>query len=140
MKLLTFRLILLMFLLPCLCFGQKFIFKDSIMNKEKKEFKKILMVGFGSVETRQFLESLSSKLTSEFKSFKIESEFDYLGKDPKGDTEEIKNLLSKGFNAIIIFSPEDSANLFLYYFNKPTSEDFNINPKARYITIHKNYI
>ncbi len=94
---------------PFICISQKFTFVETKTNQTIKNYKKVLLAGIGSVETRLFLETLSEKLIKEFESRKVESNFFYLGDDPKEANEQVKTLLNNQYDAIIIFAPLDSA-------------------------------
>lgn len=115
MKALSVYFFLLVFLLPATSIGQKFIFKEIRTDTVRKYLNKILIVGIGSVETRHFSETLSSMLIKKFKLMNIESEFHYLGKDPKKANEEVKTLLTMNFDAVMVFAPSDSSFFSLQY-------------------------
>ncbi len=76
-----------------------------ITNTNPKIFKKIFIVGAGTIASRVFLENLSSKLIENLKKKGIDAEYSYLGKTEKDIILDFKNLQTKGFDAIFFFNP-----------------------------------
>ena len=101
-------LILQVLFSPFRSVGQDYIFKETKNDTVQKDFKKVLIVGIGLIETRMFLDNLTTTVIKAFMSSKIEAEYHYLGKSVSEANIEIKQLLNQNFNAVIVFSPIDS--------------------------------
>ena len=101
-------LILLVLLLPFRSVGQDYIFKVTKNDTVQKDFKRVLIVGIGLIETRMFLDNLSTKVIKALMADKIEAEYYHLGKSVSEANIGIKQLLNQYFNAVLVFSPIDS--------------------------------
>ena len=115
MKHFILYLFFILLIIPQLSNAQKFTFKEIKHNTVKKDFKKVLILGFGAIETRLFLENLSAKIIDRLKTENIEAEYQYLGKKTERTDEEIKNRLHNQFDAFIVFSPLDTSLFSLKY-------------------------
>ncbi len=95
--------------------AQKFTFKETKTISVKKDFKKVLILSFGSIETRLFLENLSAKIIDRLKIENIEAEYQYLGNKTEQTDGEIKNRMHNLFDAFMVFSPLDTSLFSLKY-------------------------
>ncbi len=89
----------------------KITFVEYKKNEEKKELKKIMIIGAGSTDTRFFLDMLINKLTEDFKKKKIKTEYNYIGKINKDSSINIKSILNEGYDAFIFFNPKDTSKI-----------------------------
>jgi hypothetical protein len=89
--------------------GQDIKLLDYTTNTNPKNFKRIFIVGAGSIASRVFLENLSNKLIEDLGMKGIKAEYYYLGKKERGSAFDIKNLPIKGFDALIVFNPTDTS-------------------------------
>ena len=104
--------------------SQKYTFTEIKTDSIKRDFKKILIVSFGSVEARSFCENLSEQLIKTLMADSIEVEFKYLGKDAAAGNKEFKILAIQKYDAIISLVPKDSAS---YWTNNNTTSTQSSN-------------
>ena len=137
----TFLLVsfLLISIIPKSCFGQNFTFEEIKADSIKSSITKVLIVGMGSIETRQFFESLSAKITEKFKIKNINSEGRFLGRDPKEANDEIKKLLTQNFDAIFVISPKDSALFLIDNYNSESGGEINITTNIRSVLYSQSF-
>ncbi|MBK7307676.1 MAG: hypothetical protein IPI88_12005 [Chitinophagaceae bacterium] len=90
-------------------------------NAEQKNYRKILILGKGALETRAFLEILSQKLISKFKTKGIEAKYYFKGKDTIQISEDLKQLATEKFDAVISFEPRDSSHYSHITYSKNNS-------------------
>ena len=106
-------------LLPS-CTTTKFSLWDTQSNPISNKVTNILIVGIGSTTSRIFLESLGLTLTKKLKSTGIKSEYQYLGSDNEIAKENFNALKKNGFEAILIFTPENTS-----FFEVSTNRELN---------------
>lgn len=120
--------------------AQTFQFKELKTDSVQKHYKRILLIGHGSVETRVFLESLSSKIIEELKTDSMVIEYQFLGKTTKQTPKQVENLLNSSYDAYMIFSPTDTSDFSIQsgtYYNSVNSTGFGpVNYSGRYSSIN----
>jgi hypothetical protein len=107
MRYFIFFALLFFFFTPYEGVGQRNTLKETKTNIIQKDYKKILLVGKGPLETRVFLEILTSHLIDKLKSRNIQAEYKYFGKDTSANNK-ITQSSNQEFDAVIVFSPMDS--------------------------------
>ena len=89
--------------------SQNYTFTEIKTDSVKRDFKRILIVSFGSVEARSFCENLSEQLIKALTSDSIDAEFNYLGKDQAEGNRQFRTLDKMRYDAVITLIPVDSA-------------------------------
>jgi hypothetical protein len=102
--------LLSIFLFSCAELG-KITFVEYKKNEEKKDLKKIMMIGAGSTDTRFFLDMLTTKLTNGFKKNNIIAEYTYIGKINRDSSINIKSTINDKYDAFIFFNPNDTSKI-----------------------------
>jgi len=102
-------LILMLFAFFYSAKSQNYTFTEIKIDSIKREFKKILIVSFGSVEVRLFCENLSEQLIKTLMSDSIKAEFKYLGKDAVEGNKKFKAFVIQNYDAIVTLIPKDSS-------------------------------
>ena len=134
MKHIILYIIFLILISPFSSFGQDYVFKETKTNTVKRNYKAILIIGYGSIEARLFLEALSSKIIDNFKLDSIKTAYKYLGKATVQTDKEIKNMADSQYDAIIIFLPKDTAVASMGNYAHTSSAYFPIIGNANYST------
>jgi len=86
-----------------------FTFTETKTDTINKKFKSILLIGIGSTPTRIFLDKLKDVLIKKLNSEKIKSDYYYLGRDDDTLSKPFDTLLTRNYDAILVFSPKDSS-------------------------------
>ncbi|MCF6401872.1 hypothetical protein L3C95_03245 [Chitinophaga filiformis] len=106
MRALLLLLLAGLFLLPA--YAQKKITLQPVENKldSVKHYRKILIVGEGSMQSRMYMDHLSVELIKELKAHNIDCKYEYLGDPHKLDTDEVlKKVAAWPHDAVLRFSP-----------------------------------
>lgn len=100
-------------------------FVENKTNTNKKELKKIMLIGAGSTDTRFFLDMLNLELNKGFKKREIKTDYFYTGKISEDSSINVTSLLNKPYDAFIVFKPIDKSKV---YFNSSHHEnDINVD-------------
>lgn len=105
MKLLSLFVFILL-ALWCPAQSQDYIFTEIKTDSVKRSFRKIVIVSFGSVESRFFCENLSGQLLKELKPDSVGIEYIYLGKDAREGNREFKKVSKENYDAIVTVTPK----------------------------------
>jgi hypothetical protein len=85
--------------------AQMYSLTQTKSNTEQRYFKTMMIVGSGSIETRAFLDLLTSQLIARLEDKNIEATYYFMVED----TFQINNgILPDSFEAILVFTPIDS--------------------------------
>ena len=95
--------------------GQKYDFKVVKMNFEQYDFKNILILGSGDIDTRFFLETFSEIIGRKVKSKQIKFDFKYSGKEEVNIDSSFNNETVKNYDAILLFKPIDTGQVDISY-------------------------
>jgi hypothetical protein len=100
------------------CAAQSNKLTETKLNTTPKDFKSLLIVGEGTVETRVFFESLAEQLQHKLKDKGIDSKYYFKGNDSALADKEIKKLLGENTDAVVYFEPIDSLHFAEIYYRK----------------------
>ena len=85
------------------------------MNFEQYDFKNILILGSGDIDTRLFLETFSEIIGRKVKSKQIKFDFKYSGKEEVNIDSSFNNETVKNYDAILLFKPIDTGKVDISY-------------------------
>lgn len=108
MKVTFFKPIFIILCLQYNCYGQKYQFDEIYAIPAKKKLSDILIIAYGTIETRMFTENLANKLNEVFKKENIQTQYNYLGKNPITSDSAIIEFANGNYDAIMIIAPIDS--------------------------------
>lgn len=74
-----------------------------------KPISNLLIVGVGSTPSRAFLENLSNELIKLFAQRKMQCEFSYMGKIPRGTHLNVDKIVTSKYDSYLLLNPMDTS-------------------------------